>query len=38
MPIEYYDNEDGFWNEYKDYKLERGYEKGIIQQRKYFIH
>ena len=38
LPINYYDNDDGFWDDYIKYKQERGARAGLIVNRKHFIH
>ena len=38
LPINFYDNEDGFWDEFIQNKLNRSYDAGILVNRKYFHH
>ena len=38
LPINYYDNDDGFWDSYIEYKQSRWEDAGLIVNRKDFIH
>lgn len=38
LPINYYDNDDGFWDEYIEHKQSRWNDAGIIVNRKHLIH
>lgn len=38
LPINYYDNDDGFWDDYIDHKLKRGEEAGFIVNRMHVMH
>ena len=38
LPLNYYDNDDGFWDAYIKQKQERGARAGLITNRKHFIH
>ena len=38
VPINYYDNEDGFWDKYIKEKQERQQSQGFITNRRYFKH
>ena len=38
VPINYYDNEDGFWDNYIKEKQERQLQAGFITNRRYFKH
>ena len=38
VPINYYDNDDGFWDDYIREKQERQYEAGMITCRRWFKH
>jgi hypothetical protein len=38
LPINFYDNDDGFWDEYIKFKLNRSYAGGMLVNRKYFFH
>lgn len=38
LPINYYDNDDGFWDDYIKYKQQRWEDAGMITNRKYFFH
>jgi hypothetical protein len=38
IPCNFYDNDDGFWNDYIDWKQQRWQEAGMITHRKFFKH
>ena len=38
MPVDYYDNDDGFWDDYIQEKQQKMQEAGFITQRKFFKH
>ncbi len=38
LPINYYDNDDGFWDDYIQHKSNRWEKAGLITNRKYFMH
>lgn len=38
LPINYYDNDDGFWDNYIDHKRTRGLEAGFMVKRPCFTH
>ena len=38
LPLNYYDNEDGFWDNYIDHKRTRGEEAGYMVRRPFFTH
>jgi hypothetical protein len=40
LPVDYYDNDDGFWSEYLDQKLQRYQKVQPLSKtsRKHFIH
>lgn len=38
LPINYYDNDDGFWDAYIKHKQDRWEEAGMIVNRRHFIH
>jgi len=38
LPLNYYDNDDGFWDEYIATKQRRGEEAGFIVNRRHFMH
>lgn len=38
IPCNYYDNDDGFWNEYIQHKQQRWQDAGMITHRKFFKH
>lgn len=38
IPCNYYENDDGFWDDYIDWKQQRWQEAGMITHRKYFKH
>lgn len=38
MPVDYYDNDDGFWDDYIEEKQQKMQEAGFITQRKFFKH
>jgi len=38
IPCNYYDNDDGFWDEYIQHKQQRWQEAGMITHRKFFKH
>lgn len=38
LPLNYYDNDDGFWDSYIQYKFERWEDGGMLVNRKSFIH
>jgi len=38
QPVNYWDNDDGFWNEYIDYKHKRMEDAGFLVNRKFFKH
>ena len=38
VPIDYYDNDDGFWDDYIKEKHQRMEEAGLITQRLFFKH
>lgn len=38
LPINFYDNDDGFWDDYQRYKLDRADRAGILTKRMYVFH
>lgn len=38
LPLNYYDNDDGFWDKYIQHKQDRWEEAGLIVNRRDFIH
>lgn len=38
IPCNYYENEDGFWDDYIDWKQNRWQEAGMITNRKFYKH
>lgn len=38
LPLNYYDNDDGFWDTYIKEKQDRGERAGMVTNRMYFIH
>ena len=38
IPCNYYDNDDGFWNDYIQHKQQRWQDAGVITHRKFFRH
>ena len=38
VPLNYYDNDDGYWDNYIRYKHTRAEQAGMITKRMYFIH
>ena len=38
LPLNYYDNDDGFWDDYIQKKHEQWDQQGLITNRKFFIH
>ena len=38
LPINFYDNDDGYWDDYIQHKQQRWERAGMITNRKYFFH
>lgn len=38
LPLNYYDNDDGYWDDYISRKMKRHQDAGMITNRMYFIH
>lgn len=38
LPLNYYDNDDGFWDDYISQKHEQWDQQGLITNRKFFVH